>query len=217
MSKTFSFQKLLLVYFAFIGSLIVARIIYSGSWLFVFLAWNLFLAYIPLAVINYLVNNSVKQKWKQVMLFSIWLLFFPNALYIITDLVHLDIDTSVPKWFDAILLFSSSIVSLVMAFASLYKAELFLKRYYSKRTVAFASVLLLFAGSFGVYLGRFLRWNSWDIVRHPFGLAISIADRFIFPFQHGRTWGITILLTALFYLLYNSIKKLPGYLSQAIV
>ena len=216
MLKIFPYQKILIHYFIFIGTLIIARILYSGSWLFVFMVWNLFLAYIPLVIINYLVKNNITQKWKQIILFSCWLLFFPNALYIVTDLVHLEIDTNVPKWFDAILLFSSSMVSLIMAFISLYNAELFIKRYYSKNATTVSVLVLLFMGSFGVYLGRFLRWNSWDIIHHPFRLLACIAERFIFPFEHGRTWGVTVLLTALFYLLYMSIKKLPGYFYQAV-
>lgn len=76
-------------------------------------------------------------------------------------------------------------------------------------------ILVLFLGSFGVYLGRFLRWNSWDIISNPFELTLSIGRRIISPFDHLQTWMITVILTVLFYLLYSSIKKLPGYISQA--
>ena len=76
-------------------------------------------------------------------------------------------------------------------------------------------LLILFLGSFGVYLGRFLRWNSWDIISNPFQLLISIGHRIVSPFDHVQTWGITLVFTAFFYLLYITIKKLPGYVSQA--
>ncbi len=76
-------------------------------------------------------------------------------------------------------------------------------------------LFILFLGSFGVYLGRFLRWNSWDIVSNPFQLLLSIGHRVVSPFDHVQTWGITIVFTVFFYLLYVAIKKLPGYLSQA--
>jgi uncharacterized membrane protein len=72
----------------------------------------------------------------------------------------------------------------------------------------------LFVGSFGVYLGRFLRCNSWDIITDPLNLLAQIIDPFIFPFQHYRTWGITGLLTSLFTLLYFTLKKLPGLLTE---
>jgi uncharacterized membrane protein len=134
------------------------------------------------------------------------LLFFPNALYIITDLIHLDMETSVPKWFDAILLFTSALVGLLMAFVSLLRVEVFLLKKFDNKVVKVVILALLGLGSFGVYLGRFLRWNSWDIIQHPFSLLYQIAERFIFPFQHLRTWGITVVLTAFFILLYTSIK-----------
>jgi uncharacterized membrane protein len=80
----------------------------------------------------------------------------------------------------------------------------------------FGIIFILFLASFGVYLGRFLRWNSWDIISNPFGLASSILQRFIFPFNHLQTWGVTVMLTTLFYLLYLTIKKMPGYVNQAM-
>ncbi len=72
----------------------------------------------------------------------------------------------------------------------------------------------LFLGSFGVYIGRFLRWNSWDIVTNPFSLLVEIAKQFAMPFQHYRTWAVTVLLTGLFSLLYFGIKKLPRFLQE---
>ncbi|HMK04040.1 MAG TPA: DUF1361 domain-containing protein, partial [Ferruginibacter sp.] len=117
-------------------------------------------------------------------------------------------------WFDAILLFLSSTVGLLMAFISLFRVERFLEKLLSTRFIPLVTITLLFLGSFGVYLGRFLRWNSWDIISDPPGLFSAIADRLIYPFDHLRTWGITVLLTMVFCLLYFSVKKLPSYLSR---
>jgi uncharacterized membrane protein len=215
MQTRLTFQQLLLAFFAFIGALICCRVYFSGSLLFIFLVWNIFLAWIPFAISYYLVKTGERKKWKEVLLFGTWLLFFPNALYIITDLIHLDIETPVPKWFDAILLFTSSIVGLMMAFISLFRAENFLASKINKKWLPICILLILFMGSFGVYLGRFLRWNSWDIIRNPLGLLSTIARRFLFPLDHLRTWGITLILTALFYLLYLAVKKLPSSVTTA--
>ena len=214
--KIQSFEKLLALFIAFIVVLISIRIAYSGTRMYVFLLWNIFLAGIPLLVTRYLSNNKITTKWKQIFLLFVWLLFFPNALYIITDLVHLQKASIVPKWFDAILVFSSAIVGLLMAFASLLKVEQFLNQQFSKKKVAVFIILFLFLGSFGVYLGRFLRWNSWNIINDPFSLLSSVLQRFVFPFEHLHTWSITFILTTVFYLLYLSIKKLPGYLNRAV-
>jgi uncharacterized membrane protein len=210
MYRLASFEKLLLPFILFIGFLIGCRILYSGSWLFVFLSWNIFLAWIPFRISYYLAKTDGRQRWKKLLLFVAWLLFFPNALYIITDLVHLDIESNVPKWFDAILLFASSTVGLLMAFVSLYRVETVLSKWINKKWLSPVILLILFLGSFGVYLGRFLRWNSWDIITHPFSLLATIAERFLFPVEHFRAWGVTGILTVFFYILYTVIKKMPG-------
>lgn len=215
-TQQFSFQKILWAFFAFIGGMILVRFLFTGKYAFLFLVWNLFLAWIPFtisALFKKMINAGI---WKQIIVFMTWLIFFPNALYIVTDLIHLDQETSVPKWYDAVLLFSSSAIGVIMAFVSLLRIEFFLSHKFNCRWVEFIIFSILFLGSFGVYLGRFLRWNSWDILSNPLGLLSSVGQRFVFPFQHLQTWGITIILTTLFYLLYLVIKKLPGYLNQAI-
>ncbi len=211
-----SFQKLLLAFLAFIGLLILTRIIYSGTLSFIFLIWNLFLAWVPFIISTFFKRIRNIEKWKQFFVFALWLLFFPNALYIVTDLIHLNVQTTVPKWFDAILLFTSCITGLMLAFISLIRVEQYLSYHFSSRVVHTQIIFILFLASFGVYLGRFLRWNSWDIISSPFNAVIVITQRFIFPFQYLQTWGVTIILTTLFYLLYLTIKKLPGYLNQAM-
>lgn len=216
MHRFASFDRLLLLFFLFIGFLIGCRILYSGSLLFIFLSWNIFLAWIPFRISHYLAKTAVLNRWKQMLLFGTWLLFFPNALYIITDLVHLDIDSNVPKWFDAILLFASSVVGLMMAFVSLYRVERMLSKWVSKKWLPMAILLILFLGSFGVYLGRFLRWNSWDIIAHPFRLLSTIAQPFFFPMDHFRAWGITGILTVFLFILYAVIKKMPGEIRASI-
>lgn len=215
MKSTTSFQTILFAFFAFIVFLIGVRYFYSGKFHYVFLIWNIFLAWIPFAISKLFSTISAKAKWKQAILFCGWLAFFPNALYIVTDLIHLDIESDIPKWFDAVLVFSSSILGLMLAFVSLFRAEKYLKTIVRKKYQPAIIVSILFLGSFGVYLGRFLRWNSWDIISNPFGLLLSIGHRIIFPFSYLQTWGITVVFTILFYIIYISIKKMPGYLSQA--
>lgn len=217
MKTTFSFHQLLFVFFAFIGLLLVVRIMYSGSLLYLFLVWNIFLAWIPFLISSLFAQLDRKVRWKQLLVFCCWLAFFPNSLYIVTDLIHLQIESIVPKWFDALVLFSSSMAGLMMAFASLYRVEKYLQRIIDMKFIPFSILAILFLGSFGVYLGRFLRWNSWDILSSPLQLLFSIGHRVISPIENVNTWGITVVFTIFFYLLYISIKKMPGYLSQADV
>ncbi|MBL0145046.1 MAG: DUF1361 domain-containing protein [Chitinophagaceae bacterium] len=209
--KQFSFNNTLGLLVLFICSLIVVRVWYTNSMLYVFLGWNIFLAFIPYWISG-LLRKTNYPNWMKGIFFGTWLLFFPNALYIITDLIHLKRETIVPVWFDATIIFSSAILGLIVAFISLYRVEEFLRLKLNRNKINIAIPFLLFLGSFGVYLGRFLRWNSWDILQNPIGLISTITNRFIFPLQHLRTCGLTFMLTTLFYLLYLVIKKLPVYI-----
>ncbi|MEO6538574.1 MAG: DUF1361 domain-containing protein [Ferruginibacter sp.] len=80
-----SFNRLLAVFFVFIGLLIAFRIFYTGSLVHLFIGWNIFLAWIPYVLSIFFAEVKRKAKWKQVFLFASWLLFFPNALYIVTE------------------------------------------------------------------------------------------------------------------------------------
>ncbi len=208
------FNRILFIFIVFIAVLITARIAYSGSIRFIFIGWNIFLAWIPYALSNYFVVYAKKEKWKQLFLFASWLLFFPNALYIVTDLIHLEESTNVPVWYDAILLFASSFIGLIMAFVSLLKVEHFLNGIFSKKMISVIIPTILFIGSFGVFLGRFQRWNSWDVLHNPLALTMDILKRCISPVDNMKTWVITIILTALYSLLYFLIKILPGVITE---
>ena len=214
MNNTLSFQKAMIAFLAFIGLLITVRIFYTGSTLYLFLVWNIFLAWIPYILSCFFSDYRAKEKWKQLFLFASWLLFFPNALYIVTDLIHLEEATHVPLWYDAVLLFASSFIGIMMAFVSLQKAEYLLNGFFSKRIVMALIPLILFLASFGVYLGRFQRWNSWDVIHNPLSLGIDILSRFVSPVDHMKTWAITIIFTALYSLLYFLVKIIPQALAE---
>jgi uncharacterized membrane protein len=209
MRKISLFNQLLGTFLLFILLLIAFRIFYSGTLRYITMAWNIFLAWIPYILSGYFVQYRYKEKWKQLFLFSSWLLFFPNALYIVTDLVHLQQETNMPWWFDSVLLFSSSFIGIIMAFISLSKAEAYLRSFLNKKVVVAAVCAILFLGSFGVYLGRFHRWNSWDVLNNPVGLGLDIFYKITNPMENYKAWAITVLFTAVYSLLYYFIKILP--------
>ena len=187
-------------------SLSVFRYIYSDTKTFLFLNWNLFLAFIPWLLSTLLfIKPKIQQSkiWISLVLL-IWLLFFPNAPYILTDLFHLRLKLSMPIWFDLVLILLFAWTGLLFGFLSLWDIEQILQKSMKKSTVTIISTLLLFLGSFGIYVGRYLRWNSWDIITEPFRLAYDIGDRLINPFQHPKTWGMTILLGTFLNILYWS-------------
>ena len=209
MKSAQSFNRLLGLTFLFVTILIIARIAYTGTWRHIFLLWNIFLAWIPFVLSKYFSIYQYKSSWKQLFLFGSWLLFFPNALYIVTDLVHLQENGAAPLWYDVVVLFTSSLLGLAFGYGSLFYAEAYLHFKFGKKALSWSMPLLLFLGSFGVYLGRFERWNSWDIVHNPLDLVENILTHVFSPVDHIRTWAVTVTLTVLFYLLYCFMKMIP--------
>jgi uncharacterized membrane protein len=133
-----------------------------------------------------------------------WLIFFPNAPYIFTDLFHLRRTASIPDWFDLILILSFAWTGLLFGFLSLWDIEGILSRKIKGMYIKIISTVLLFAGSFGVYLGRYLRWNSWDIIAKPFKVLNDITERFLNPFEHQTTWGMTLFMGLFLNMIYWS-------------
>ncbi len=204
--------RLFLLPVGFTISLVASRVFYSGSFMYLFFAWNICLAIIPLLISIALLGNLNKRiRW---IFFACWLLFFPNALYIITDLLHLKQRNNIPLWYDVVLIFSAAINGLLMAFVSLQHVETFLRSKFNRQKTGFILFACLFLSSFGIYLGRFLRWNSWDIIVNPFGLSSEVLQHFTSPAEHPRTWGVTIIFTMFFSVFYFMVKKLPGIIAN---
>lgn len=149
-------------------ALLVTRIVVLDRFTFSFLAWNLFLAALPLAFA--LLLRSLLGRGAPVVVvasfFALWLLFLPNAPYLVSDLVHLRPRRGVPHWLDITMLASFAVTGLLFGAASLAAVT----HVVVARSVVvgrvFVVVVAALAG-FGVHLGRFARWNSWDIVAHP--------------------------------------------------
>ncbi len=185
--------------------LVGIRVLYSESLGYVFLVWNLWLAIIPFLISYFLARK--RNKVFQLFLFVAWILFFPNALYIITDLVHLRPRNNIPIWFDSTLIFSAAISGLFFAYASLLFVESYLQSIFNKRVAGFILFSCLLVSSFGVYVGRFLRWNSWDIFLNPLECGRQVTHSLI---SYPRTWVVTLILFMFFSLIYVMIKKYPA-------
>lgn len=183
----------------------ILRILYSGSNLYIFLNWNLFLAWVPLGFAYLIRRYRMKQESMKVLdyvlVFS-WLLFFPNSPYIITDFLHLREMHNIPLWYDVILIMTFAWNGLIVGFVSLKWIQEFVSKIYGILKSWIFVYVCLILGSFGIYLGRFLRWNSWDILKQPNILFYDIADRVVNPFMHPRTIGVTLLFSTFLFLAY---------------
>ncbi len=188
--------------------LFTGRVVYSHSFFYGFLLWNLFLAFIPFCISQYMLHKEDMGKIKWWLCLGAWLLFFPNAPYIITDLIHLRFRNAVPLWYDAAMVFSAALTGLWIGCISLLQMEQIWRKQWPNIKVRYFIAAVLLLSGFGIYLGRVLRFNSWDVIANPMDLMKAIGYRIIFPMQHLRTWGVTVLFAAMIWVAYQQVKNL---------
>ncbi|RMG71680.1 MAG: DUF1361 domain-containing protein [Bacteroidetes bacterium] len=181
--------------------LLAIRLAYTGQWTFIFLAWNLFLAGIP-----WLISQGIHRRRQHPLVLGLWLLFFPNAPYILTDLFHLRARSGVPIWYDLTLLIAFAWAGLFLGLQSLRQVQeaVFDRWGQIWSWLITAGVWLLTA--YGVYLGRFLRWNSWDLLTRPGQLLSDVIAPLLAPQQHVHAIGFTLCFGALLLLGYYAYR-----------
>lgn len=201
-------EQVLVLSCLFSSSLIAFRLIYTGELLFLFLVWNLLLALIPY-FISQRITDKIYNKNKRLFWFTtiVWLLFLPNSFYIITDLFHLDMSESVPLWYDLALLLSFAWSGLLSGVLSVRAMERIFERIYGYERRFFFLYPVMLLNSFGVYIGRYLRFNSWDVITDPFQLIREILYLFIHPLRNRFDWSMIICYSILLSIIYLSIKK----------
>ncbi|NUT56513.1 MAG: DUF1361 domain-containing protein [Thermoleophilia bacterium] len=191
-------------------ALVFARYAYSGEPRFGWVVWNLFLAWIPfgLAILIYDRHRAGTRPLRLLPLAALWLLFLPNAPYIVTDFKHLVADPLVPLWVDVVVIAAPAWTGMLLGFLSLYLVQAVVRSLAGPRVAWAAAVAVLALASFGIYLGRVLRWNSWDVLTNPallgdlHGVAAS-----------PRAIGMTVLLAGFLtssYLVLYALMRLEG-------
>jgi len=189
--------------------LVAARVAYSDSPRHLGLVWNLFLAWIPF-ILAY-VAHAVS--WRRIWLYLVipvivflWLIFFPNAPYMLTDLQDLArVSTSAPLWYDVIIVVWCSWTAMLLGIVSLYLMQNIVLRTFG-RYVAWVFVLTVSVlSSFGIYIGRFVRLNSWDILQNPAETAMDILGVIIDPSRRlaAFTLSYTFFFMFVYLLLYS--------------
>jgi uncharacterized membrane protein len=177
---------------------------FSGSGRYGFLIWNLFLAWIPF-IISYLTYTmTLNRRWIYAIIpFAsfVWLIFFPNAPYILTDFQHLANPAGeLPVWYDVMMLIWFAFTGLLLGMVSLFLMQEIIRRELGRWAGwTFVGMVAALSGA-GVYMGRFLRWNSWDILRDPTGIALYTLERVQDPSL--QSIGFVGLFTVFFLFLY---------------
>jgi uncharacterized membrane protein len=200
---------------AFSLSILAARIMYTGEAMFLFLAWNLFLAYLPYSLSTWMekrpfLANRPLFFWSAL---AAWLLIVPNSFYIITDLFHLRKAESMPLWFDLALIFSFTWNALLMGMLSVRQMERLVEEKWKGATVFF-STPVMFLIALGIYIGRYLRYNSWDVLTNPFQLLQDLLDLVLHPVHYRFDWSMVLCYGLLLTFAYITLKRLSSVLAK---
>lgn len=188
--------------------LIFSRVIVTRDYRYGFLVWNLILAWMPLVFAllardDYRTRrNGTRAGLKFYSLCAAWLLFFPNAPYIFTDLIHLTRRSMNHFWVDLAVILSCAFTGLVLGFVSLYLMHSLVTHRFGKRTGWGFVVVVSAVSSFGVYLGRFLRFNSWDVISKPAELYQGINAAATAQFSDARHFVFLALFATFIFIAY---------------
>jgi uncharacterized membrane protein len=202
-------------------ALVAARVAYTDSHNRLGLIWNLFLAWVPFILAYFTHALLWKRKWLYV-IFPItaflWLIFYPNAPYMLTDLQDLArraVDA--PLWYDVIIVVWCSWTGMLLGVISLYLMQDLVIRRFGRTTGWIFVFVISGLSSFGIYIGRFVRLNSWDILQNPAETAMEILGIVIAPSM--RLAAFTLLYTFfflfIFLLLYSFSRMLQEHSSRA--
>ena len=199
--------------------LAAVRISRSDSVRYSFLLWNLMLAWIPFlfAALAYTLAN-LRKRILYLLVFAsamAWLVFFPNAPYILTDFQHLSYVTDgIPVWYDVILIVWFAWTGLLLGVVSLHLMQDIIARMLGKTVSWFFVLGVTVQVGFGVYVGRFMRWNSWDTWNRPTALLLDIWEQVRHPLANKETFIFTIIFSALFLFVYLTMRLVGNLAPQ---
>ena len=206
------FEVLFTLFFATVTCifLLAIRLKLTHSYFLIFLVWNLFLAAIPYFISSFLVSKTKIHPILSGGLALLWLLFLPNAPYIVTDLIHLTHTEATYKLFDAIIISLFALSGLLFYSISLQQMVSKYAMKWKRWKVRLLTWAVPFLCAFGIYLGRFLRWNSWDFFRNPSQLLedsfelISTSENVILVWLFIVLFGFFLMIC---YYFYNNLFK----------
>jgi uncharacterized membrane protein len=200
-------------------ALLLARAGYAHELRYQFLPGNLILAWIPLlfALAVYALRARGSRHWLLLGACAfVWFVFYPNAPYLITDLIHLKTRPPVPHWFDIILFMSFAWTGLFLGYLSLYLMQEVVRNWLGRAFAWQFAIGMLALGALGVFLGRFWRWNSWEVATHPFGLASDAMRRLSgMALGEAAAFAATFFaFSALIYATLYTITHLHGHIER---
>jgi len=196
-------------------AMLAVRIVYSDTYAHLHMLWNLFLAWLPLLAALTAYNLKKRDRRPAWLLIApcafLWLLFFPNAPYLLTDLLHLRPGGVIPMWYDVLMLSAFAWTGIFLGLVSLYLMHTLVRRAAGVTAGWLFALFVLALTGFGVYLGRFPRWNSWDLLFNTGDLLRDIWTRVRHPLAHRSTIvfsGLFSLCVTAMYLMLSAMIHL---------
>lgn len=193
--------------------LLVIRVIFSGVTRYSYVAENLGLAWLALVFAWVLVKRlefSRWSSWPNIALSILWLFFLPNTWYVLTDLIHIPTTGEVSVFYDITMLITLVFIGFLLGFCSLFLIHLELLKRLTKANAHAVVGCILALSSFAIYLGRDLRWSTWDLVADPSGIILNVSDRIINPLAYPLAFNMTLLFLLLLSSLYMALWQFFG-------
>jgi uncharacterized membrane protein len=191
----------------------LAELSLSHTLTYAFLIWNLFLAWVPyIASLGaaFLHQRHPGRWWYLLIPGALWLSFFPNAPYIVTDFLHLRERAPIPLWYDIGMLTVFAWTGLFLAVFSLRTMQTLVKSFLGSAASWLFVVGSLGLGGLGIYIGRFLRWNSWDLLLNPRSVLADVIIRLSDPWNHPGALGVTFMFSAFLLVCYLTVTIIPS-------
>lgn len=203
-------DRMLTLSMGFSVALVMARIAYTGKLTFLSLIWNLFLAWLPYMISTWLQKRNVvyTNPLKFIVIGFVWLLFIPNSFYIMTDLFHLGEYNNVPNWFDLAMIISFAWDGLLLGVLSVRQMEKMMQQFLPGMRELFFIYPIMWLNALGIYIGRYPRFNSWDIITNPIGLSTYLLRMVCHPIQYKYAWGMVACFSVFMTLVYLTIKRI---------
>jgi uncharacterized membrane protein len=187
----------------------------NHSFVFWYLIWNLFLAWVPLVFVIWLlpvISRYGWTSWPGILLTLLWLTFLPNSFYMVSDFIHLQDFSRINIVFDAVTFAAFVLTGLLVGFTSVYLVHIeLIKRIKKINAWGWVSFVLAIC-SYAIYLGRDLRMNSWDVFTNPASILFGITDPIVNPRAHVLAFTTTltffIFLTSFYVVVWHLISAI---------
>jgi uncharacterized membrane protein len=180
----------------------------TGAIRYWFIPENLGLSWLSLIFAWALLRQLGERRWlswQNILLTALWLGFLPNAWYVLTDFMHIYPSGDSGHLYDIVLMSTLVVSGFIVGFTSLYLVHRELQKRLGTAAGLIVIGFIILISSFAIYLGRFLRWNTWDVVTNPGGIILNVTDRIVDPLGYPRALNLTALFFIFISIIYLAI------------